>query len=151
MPFASKSQQRAAFGGHIPGFSKEKAKEWADETDFDAIPARAKRASLGKVRYIAKVLHEQSATPGVAKNLVDAVVGEQERVKRKHAGLVELCTKIAMALPNPGQIRSSARSVGAFKGTASNHWLKPPGNSVKQQVTNPRLSLSNSMTKANRI
>ena len=41
MPFASKRQQRAAFGGHIPGFSKEKAKEWADETDFRSLPERA--------------------------------------------------------------------------------------------------------------
>ena len=32
MPFKSKAQARAAFGGHIPGFSKEKAEEWSHKT-----------------------------------------------------------------------------------------------------------------------
>lgn len=41
MPFVSRRQQRAAFGGHIPGFSKAKAKEWADKTDFSRLPERA--------------------------------------------------------------------------------------------------------------
>jgi hypothetical protein len=41
MPFASKRQQRAAFAGVIPGFSKAKAKEWADKTDFSKIPEKA--------------------------------------------------------------------------------------------------------------
>lgn len=42
MPFKSKRQMRAAFGGHIPGISKEKAKEWADETpDPKGLPERA--------------------------------------------------------------------------------------------------------------
>lgn len=42
MPFKSKRQQRAAFGGHIPGISKEKAKEWAKETpSFADLPERA--------------------------------------------------------------------------------------------------------------
>lgn len=42
MPFTSKRQQRAAFGGHIPGISKEKAREWAHETpDIKKLPDRA--------------------------------------------------------------------------------------------------------------
>jgi hypothetical protein len=41
VPFTSRRQQKAAFGGHIPGFSKERAKEWADETDFSNLPDRA--------------------------------------------------------------------------------------------------------------
>jgi hypothetical protein len=42
MPFKSKRQQRAAFGGHIPGFSEEKAKEWARKTpDMKSLPERA--------------------------------------------------------------------------------------------------------------
>ena len=32
MPFKSKAQARAALGGYIPGFSKEKAEEWAHKT-----------------------------------------------------------------------------------------------------------------------
>lgn len=42
MPFTSKRQQRAAFGGHLPGFSKEKALEWAHETpNLKDLPDRA--------------------------------------------------------------------------------------------------------------
>ena len=45
MPFKSKAQMRAAFGGHIPGFSKKKAKEWADvTTDPKDLPEHAKTA-----------------------------------------------------------------------------------------------------------
>lgn len=104
-----------------------------------------------KLRYIAKVLHEEATRPGTGKNLVDAVASERQRSKRKHASLVDFCAKIAMALPSPGQIRTSARGVGSFKGMATNNWLKPPGGSVKQTVTNPRLSIGNAMTKANRV
>lgn len=43
MPFQSKRQWRAAFSGRIPGFSKEKAREWAHETkgEFKQLPDRA--------------------------------------------------------------------------------------------------------------
>ncbi|MCH9838590.1 hypothetical protein K0U83_23205, partial [bacterium] len=41
MPFRSKKQWRAAFGGHIPGISKKEAKEWADKTEggYKGLPA----------------------------------------------------------------------------------------------------------------
>ena len=32
MPFVSKSQERAAFGGYLGAAMKAKAKQWADET-----------------------------------------------------------------------------------------------------------------------
>jgi hypothetical protein len=42
MPFKSKRQQRAMFGGHIPGMTKEDAKEWAHETpNIKKLPDRA--------------------------------------------------------------------------------------------------------------
>lgn len=42
MPFTSKRQQAAAFAGAIPGFSKEKALEWAHETpNLKDLPDRA--------------------------------------------------------------------------------------------------------------
>lgn len=54
MPFTSKRQQRAAFGGHIPGFSKERALEWAHETpDLKDLPDRAP-AEKGKLTLRAK-------------------------------------------------------------------------------------------------
>ena len=42
MPFKSKAQARAAFGGYIKGFSKNKAKEFADKTNFSKIPDHVK-------------------------------------------------------------------------------------------------------------
>lgn len=51
MPFASKRQQRAMFGGHIPGMDKEDAHRWADETKSikklpDRAPAEKGKATL---------------------------------------------------------------------------------------------------------
>jgi hypothetical protein len=57
MSFKSKAQARAAFGGYIKGFSKNKAKEFADKTDFSKIPDHVKEElELGK----AKVSPEQT-------------------------------------------------------------------------------------------
>lgn len=77
MPFKSKRQQRAAFGGHIPGFSKEKAKEWAKETpDMKGLPERApaekgkptlrsKKAELAHAHESGKGLSEAAIARGV--------------------------------------------------------------------------------------
>jgi len=44
MPFRSKAQLRAAFGGHIPGFTRAKALQWARETPSIAdLPERVRR------------------------------------------------------------------------------------------------------------
>lgn len=40
MPFESKAQQRAAFGGHLGSKMKAKAKEFASKTDQSALPER---------------------------------------------------------------------------------------------------------------
>lgn len=61
MPFKSKRQQRAAFGGHIPGFSKEKAREWAHETpNLKELPDRAP-AEKGKPTLRSKESAEKIA------------------------------------------------------------------------------------------
>lgn len=38
MPFKSKAQERAAFGGYLGPEMKAKAKEWADMTNQDTLP-----------------------------------------------------------------------------------------------------------------
>lgn len=164
MPFASRRQQRAAFGGHIPGFSREQAKEWAAETDFSKLPDRAPAekgkptlrsktsSGVGKAVFVAKKLREQLINSGTGKNVFDAVHGERERSKRKkHAGdeFVDFCAKIAFAVPRPGQISMTPRHVGSFPGQATTNFLKAPG-STTAAVTNPRLSLRNAMTKTTR-
>lgn len=51
MPFRSKAQWRMAFAGKIPGFSKEKAHEWAHETkkEFKQLPGHVKKSELEDV------------------------------------------------------------------------------------------------------
>ena len=48
MPFKSKAQMRAAFGGYLGPEMKKKAKEWADETpNPKKLPAHVKSAVKG--------------------------------------------------------------------------------------------------------
>jgi hypothetical protein len=166
MPFQSKRQWRAAFAGQIPGFSKEKAREWAHETktEFKDLPDRApaekgkptlrsKKASssTSKAVYVAKKLREQLMSSGTGKNVFDAIQNERERLRRKQAAdeFVDFCVKIAFAVPRPGQVSMAARHVGSFRGRATTNFLKAPG-STTAAVTNPRLSLRNAMTKTMR-
>jgi hypothetical protein len=181
MPFESKRQQRAAFGGHIPGISKTKAKEWAKKTDFARLPERApaekgkptllsKKAS-GDMQYFRdhpeklkekrerdkkagvasflrrrrilkdfkKAFGDQVEQPGTQKNVFDTYQREKE------SALAELFSKLAYALPGPGQVRSAAQSVGKFRGMASQNFLKPPGPAASRHVINPRLSVANTL------
>jgi hypothetical protein len=43
MPFQSKIQARAAFGGYLGEKMKRSAKEWADKTDFSSLPNKKKK------------------------------------------------------------------------------------------------------------
>ncbi len=52
MPFKSKAQQRAAFAGALPGFSKARAHEWAHETkDLKGLPEHVKKAGHVEDRF----------------------------------------------------------------------------------------------------
>jgi hypothetical protein len=44
MPFKSKAQARAMFGGYIKGMGKKDAKEWAGKTNFSKIPDHVKES-----------------------------------------------------------------------------------------------------------
>lgn len=47
MPFSSKSQMRAAFGGYLGKEMKDKAKQWADETpNIKSLPEHKKKVKL---------------------------------------------------------------------------------------------------------
>lgn len=51
MPFASKSQMRAAFGGYLGKEMQGKAKQWADETpDPSKLPSHVKKVDAIKRR-----------------------------------------------------------------------------------------------------
>lgn len=47
MPFSSKSQMRAAFGGYLGAEMKAKAKQWADETpNPKSLPEHKKKVKI---------------------------------------------------------------------------------------------------------
>ena len=46
MPFSSKAQSRAAFGGYLGKEMKSKAKEWASKTDYMNLPDRKKKKKV---------------------------------------------------------------------------------------------------------
>ncbi len=49
MPFKSKAQMRAAFGGYLGSDMKKKAKQWAKETpNIKKLPTHMRRQSKGK-------------------------------------------------------------------------------------------------------
>lgn len=85
MPFKSKRQQRAAFGGHIPGFSKEKAREWAHETpNLKKLPDRAP-AEKGKPTLLSKesqLAHAHDKGTGLEKReILEGLQVEKEHTK----------------------------------------------------------------------
>lgn len=83
MPFTSKRQQRAAFGGHIPGISKAKAREWAHETpNLKELPDRAP-AEKGKPTLLSKesqLAHAHESAKGIAPSQLRA----GEKVELEH-------------------------------------------------------------------
>jgi hypothetical protein len=48
MPFKSKAQERAAFGGYLGPTMKKKAKAWAAATDQKKLPAKVKKRGRSK-------------------------------------------------------------------------------------------------------
>ena len=53
MPFKSKKQMRAAFGGYLGKAMKRKAKQWAEETsDIKHLPLRAKKKKVSHYRKV---------------------------------------------------------------------------------------------------
>jgi hypothetical protein len=50
MPFTSKVQERAAFGGYLGAAMKRKAKEWADETNQKSLPEKVTKKVKLKIK-----------------------------------------------------------------------------------------------------
>ncbi len=46
MPFKSKAQERAAFGGYLGKEMKSKANQWAKETDQKSLPEKVGKKNL---------------------------------------------------------------------------------------------------------
>lgn len=164
MPFASKAQQRAAFAGAIPGFSKKRAKQWAAETDFSSLPERAKRASrVRALRRLAAEVRDATVQPPFAKDAIAAAQDERERRRTQKTAaleeLVKLCALMNVRAPAPKvpsiaaattrrisatmQGAKSARQVGSFGGMAPKTL---PGPAAGSQAVNPNKSLRTAVT-----
>lgn len=50
MPFVSRAQEKAAFGGYLGSEMKSKAQEWAKQTDQASLPEHVKSKSKPKPR-----------------------------------------------------------------------------------------------------
>lgn len=167
MPFRSKAQQRAAFAGAIPGFSKARAKEWASETDFSKLPERAKKSAAHDVarRAAVKAIRDTDIAddlvgaiqPGMLRDLHGAYTAHRDRNKDAALeGLVKLCGLIVARSPGfraPSVVTANssrtlqnatkARRVGAFAGAAPKTL---PGPAATSQAVNPGKTLRTAIT-----
>jgi hypothetical protein len=144
MPFRSKAQQRAAFAGVIPGFDKERAREWASGTEFGNLPERAKNAG----RHHAAVLQ-----PGVLKDALIAIRAELEaRDQTKSASLIHAPRVTAPALRGTkppiatsgfrgtvtGRNAAQAAQNGRFKGFSTSGGTTPVATSSMNISAQPK-------------
>jgi hypothetical protein len=122
MPFKSKRQARAMFGGHILGMSKDDAKKWADETkSIKKLPERAPkekgkptlRSKKGKTAALFTLYEDELA--GIFK---EAALGS------------------AVMSPN---------NVGKLRGMMTTHAMKAPGYAASTQAMNPRKNVISAM------
>jgi hypothetical protein len=134
MPFASRAQQRAAFAGAIPGFSKKRARQWAKETDFDSLPEKAKKA-YGATSH---------AHPGIAKDVALSAKAESDRQKEKSSMPEEFVKLCAMILARPPRAPvSKSRLIGRFTGKTPK---VVPGPAARSMAINPGKNPVNAVT-----
>lgn len=116
---------RAAFGGHIPGFSKAKAREWAHETpNLKDLPDRAP-AEKGKPTLRSKKAKSEAAEPARAAEATRVYEGRRfvgEAEPRGLGGPQEYDIspeKIAMRLPTRALLGAGLGAIpGAITGAA---------------------------------
>lgn len=139
MPFRSKAQWRAAFGGHIPGISKEKARQWAHETrkPFNKLPQKV----AARHHYVRHVLRHADELDRYVKPDLGKAYYEHQSKEKRAARILEAFVKLAFAIPKPGVTSFKPKHVGSFKGVATNNFLKPPGPAASSSVINPRRNL----------
>jgi hypothetical protein len=125
MPFKSKAQQRWAFAG---GLSRRKAKEWADKTDFKAIPERTKKAGVPLGRRVGGALSQglgMQRSPLAAKSYYGGFSNEWYSQQRREELVDELAPSFAkMALLQPGLFKGMA-PVSKLTRTQTANVIKP--------------------------
>jgi hypothetical protein len=109
MPFASRRQARAMFGGHIKGLTKDDAHEWAKDTNFSKLPDRAP-AEKGK-----PTLRSKKASAAF-----------------DFEALVELFKTAAL-----GTAVVSSNNVGKLRGMMTTNAMKAPGLGPAAQTVQP--------------
>ena len=79
MPFTSKRQARAAFGGYLGKEMKKKAPEWASKTDFKNLPMKKKSK---KVRKPGDLLMEFREKESKAEHRKEGEKGEKKELTK---------------------------------------------------------------------
>jgi hypothetical protein len=108
---------------------------------------RALKRYVREQKEVSDALDTHLFAPGGLKNIGEAGLREKDyyaRQKKAGAALFSLCTKLAAPkklLAGSGR----AASIGRFRGTATENFIKPPGRSLLGQVVNPRRRLSNAI------
>jgi hypothetical protein len=126
MPFKSRAQQRAAFAGAIPGFSKKRAKKWAKETDFEHLPEHVeKKAELELFEEMVKLCSLIRTPSAVAPSL-------------RRTGLPKpTSTMVNQTMQNA----AGARANGRFSGMMGTTSLKSPSIAEPNLGVNPNMGL----------
>lgn len=150
MPFASRRQQKAMFGGHIPGMSKRDAHRWADETpDMKALPDRAP-AEKGKPTLRSKKANGDMLAyflehPDKAKAYFDRKEAKEKRAALEALEPVFVDMFKAAAL---GAAVSKPSMVGKLTGMMTTHALKAPGYAASTNALKPGKSIVSAMNVA---
>lgn len=171
MPFRSKRQQKAMFGGHIPGMDKSDAKQWAKETDFSKLPERAPaekgkptlRSKKAKVDWGARLRSlkmrrdpdgieaSKQANGDMLQYFADhpekakAYRERKERERRKAAAAafekLEAMLGEVFKTAALGSAVMKSSNVGKLRGMMTTNALKAPGYAASTQAINPRRSM----------
>lgn len=139
MPFKSKAQQRAAFAGAIPGFSKKRAKQWADETDFEDLPEHApKKKSKAKKKHA----EDESLFEELVKLCSLIRTPSPVAPVLRRTGLPKpTSTKVTQTLQNA----KGAKANGQFSGMMGTTSLKSPSIAEPNLGVNPNMGIREAM------
>jgi hypothetical protein len=116
MPFKSKAQARAAFGGHIPGFSKEKAEEWAHETkNMKKLPEHVKKEAVWNPELAA----------ATAKYLTEKYPALAERIPHHVNMLKNRALDVMHQTPDAPRSLENLKSLVSHYGLGAEHGFVP--------------------------
>lgn len=157
MPFKSKRQQRAMFGGHIPGMTKEDAHEWAHETKSikklpERAPAEKGKATLRSKKANGDMMQYFADHPEKHENYLDRK--EADRIRRGKSKVAEVFRGLedivaeALKFAVLGSSVTNSNNVGKLRGMMTMNAMKAPSYAASTQAMNPTKGVISAMNKA---